>query len=228
MTIFNKDKIYRYMLEHVEHVKIMQLNPTSDKLVEPSNEDLNHPELWKSSHWNWFFDNHFHLYELAEIYAIECHKNVNHTYDGKPYETHLEMVYRYAKRFLDLIPNYRDKEKVLAACWMHDLIEDTRTTYSDIKGEFGEEIAELVYALTNEKGRNRAERANKKYYNGIRKTKYATFIKYCDRLANICYSQENCSSMFEKYKKEHKHFIFELHDSTYKPMIIEMEKILWA
>ena len=47
---------------------------------------------------------------------------------------------------------------------------------------------EIVYALTNEKGRNRAERANEKYYEGIRETPYAPFVKLADRLANTSYA----------------------------------------
>ena len=38
------------------------------------------------------------------------------------------------------------------------------------------------------KGRNRGERANDLYYQGIRQTKFASFIKMCDRLANIQYT----------------------------------------
>jgi hypothetical protein len=48
--------------------------------------------------------------------------------------------------------------------------------------------SEIVYALTNEKGRNRKERAGKRYYEGIRNTPYAPFVKMCDRMANIRYS----------------------------------------
>ena len=47
---------------------------------------------------------------------------------------------------------------------------------------------ELVYAMTNEKGRNRAERANERYYEGIRAVPYAPFVKLADRLANTAYA----------------------------------------
>jgi hypothetical protein len=48
--------------------------------------------------------------------------------------------------------------------------------------------AEIVYALTNDKGRTRAERAGEKYFKGIRTTPYAPLVKLADRLANITYS----------------------------------------
>ncbi|MBR1412444.1 MAG: hypothetical protein IJ577_04880, partial [Prevotella sp.] len=68
-----------------------------------------------------------------------------------------------------------------------------------------------VYALTNEKGRTRAERAGEKYYQGIRETPYAPFVKLCDRLANITYSCSGVDGsnlrMKEVYKSEMPHFL---------------------
>ena len=68
---------------------------------------------------------------------------------------------------------------------------------------------EIAYALTNEKGRNRAERANERYYSGIRSTPYAPFVKLCDRYANISYScnGKNDTRMRMIYQKEWNHFI---------------------
>jgi (p)ppGpp synthase/HD superfamily hydrolase len=96
------------------------------------------------------------------------------------------------------------------ACWGHDLIEDTRTSYNDVKDKLGQEVAEIIYAVTNEKGKNRKERANHKYYEGIRNTKGAIFVKLCDRIANVQYSKMTKSRMFEMYQKENQHFIEEL------------------
>lgn len=54
-----------------------------------------------------------------------------------------------------------------------------------------EDVADIVYAVTNEKGKNRSERANEKYYQGIRENKLAVIVKICDRLANALYSKIN-------------------------------------
>jgi hypothetical protein len=43
-------------------------------------------------------------------------------------------------------------------------------------------------------------------YEDIRNTPFATFVKLCDRIANVQYSKMTGSSMFEKYKKENLHF----------------------
>ena len=145
-------------------------------------------------------------------FAIEAHAKVNQEYDGKPYSVHLIMVYNVAMRFIDHIPQ-RLRDDVLNAVWLHDTIEDCRLTYNDIVKISNVEVAELVYALSNEKGRNRKERANGKYYKGIRETEFATFIKLCDRLANVTYSKETNSRMFEVYKNENQDFLKHLFET---------------
>lgn len=111
---------------------------------------------------------------------------------------------------------------------LHDSIEDARMTYNDVKKfcdeniktrsiyDFekqvslkidGEIVADIVYALTNEKGKNRKERANEKYYNGIRENKYAIIVKICDRLANMTYSCLMGSKMASVYESELESFI---------------------
>lgn len=92
----------------------------------------------------------------------------------------------------------------------HDLIEDTRVSYNDVKDHLGQEAADIIYAVSNEKGKTRKERANTTYYKGIRETPGATFVKLCDRIANVQYSKMTGSRMFEMYKKENSNFIQEL------------------
>lgn len=150
----------------------------------------------------------------AYNYAILCHESTNHTYDGHPYNKHLGMAYDWGDAFSILIPK-ADRVNVFSAILCHDVIEDTRETRNDVAKNTNEIVAELVYAVTNEKGRTRKERANNKYYRGIRNTKYATFVKLCDRLANVEYSAakaniESQSGMFFKYKAENLDFKYQL------------------
>ena len=129
------------------------------------------------------------LVQKAKEYALEKHSGCNQQYDGKPYEFHLEMVHSFGEKYAHLIPEEM-RENVLAACWTHDIIEDCRENYNDVKNMLGEAVAELVYAVTNEKGKTRHERANDKYYEGLRNIPYANFLKICDRLANVKYSRD--------------------------------------
>lgn len=162
-------------------------------------------------------------------FAIEAHNKANHLYDGQPYVIHLTKTVFFALKYIDQIPeDYR--LIVLYACWLHDTIEDCRLTYNDIKSIAGEKVAEIVYAVTNEKGKTRDERANKKYYDGIQNTPFATFVKLCDRLANAQYSFSKKSSMFKKYKKENKKFtrvvLPFIYPKFYDDMVEELNSIL--
>ncbi len=139
-------------------------------------------------------------------WCIEQHEKTNHFYDSYlPYEFHLRMVVNACKQFID-IPQ-RQWSELEVACWGHDLIEDTRVSYNDCKEVLGEYVADIIYAVSNEKGKNRKERANEKYYDGIRNTEGAVFVKLCDRIANVQYSKMTGSKMFEMYKKENPSFI---------------------
>lgn len=160
---------------------------------------------------------------LSEIKkrAHELHASVNQQYDGQPYSIHLDMVaqgvsdygHEVCQRETDVLP-------LFFGAWFHDSIEDARQTYNDIQKtarslgldeEQAYMAAEIVYALTNDKGRTRAERAGEQYYAGIRETPYAPFIKLCDRMANMSYSfthdNESNMAMRRIYSRELPHFL---------------------
>lgn len=165
------------------------------------------------------------MLEKVKNYAISKHLEVNHKYDNHDYSFHLRMVYNYAVKFSYLL-NDKDKENVYCGCWVHDIIEDARETYNDVKNESNVVIAELAYALTNEKGRNRSERANDKYYIDMHKVPNANFIKICDRIANISYSRDKGSSMFNKYKQENANFVKKVYKKELSEMFDFVEGLL--
>ena len=163
--------------------------------------------------------------EKARNYAVEKHREANHNYDQYPYEFHLQMVVNAAEKFLYLIPE-EAQQNVLAGCWTHDVIEDARETYNDVKKALNKDVAELAYALTNNKGKTRSERAGNAYYEGIKNTPYATFIKLCDRIANATHSKNTGSRMFDVYKAENSNFIAKLHDEKYADVIQYLKDLL--
>ncbi len=165
--------------------------------------------------------------------AHELHQSVNQTYgDLLPYGYHLDMVVNGIRDFGYLVCiKEEDVLPLFFGGYYHDSIEDARLTYNDVmgiaRGMMTEEQAlmatEIVYALTNDKGRNRAERAGEAYYKGIRETPYAPFVKLCDRLANITYScsEMNGSNkrMKEVYKKEVPHFLSSINPHSDDPRL---------
>lgn len=126
-------------------------------------------------------------------------KHSGQTYnDEVPYTYHLDSVVEVLKRF-----GFTDPVMVCAA-YLHDVIEDTTGSYNDIKKRFGEEIAELVYAVTSELGRNREER-NKKTYPKIAANRQAVLLKLADRIANVEYGLAS-GGKTEMYTKEFQSF----------------------
>lgn len=153
--------------------------------------------------------------------AHDLHASVNQTY-GKslPYAVHLDMVADLAKKYaFNVIEDESDILPVIFGAYFHDSIEDARQTYNDIvkiasdymDKEHAVMAAEIVYALTNDKGRTRQERAGERYYKGIRETAYAPLVKMCDRLANTEFSYQGKDGvgkqMSSVYAREYPHFI---------------------
>ena len=165
--------------------------------------------------------------------AHDLHQGVNQIY-GKnlPYGYHLDMVAGEATEFGHLVcVDERDVVPIMFGAYYHDSIEDARLTYNDVMkiarsfmdAEQALMATEIVYALTNEKGRSREERANEKYYAGIRATPYAPFLKLCDRVANITFSCAGKDAdnlhMKEVYKKEVPHFLSSINPHSQDPRL---------
>ncbi len=164
--------------------------------------------------------------EVAKDYAIRRHAEVNHRYDAiHTYAFHLVMVVDVAKRYIYLIPD-KDVPDVVGGCWTHDIIEDARETFNNVKKQTNDIIAEYAYRCTNLRGRSRKERAPKEYYDEIRKYKHCTFIKLCDRIANVSFAVESKSSMLDMYRNEYAFFKLCLEDGRFSEMWDELEKLL--
>lgn len=133
---------------------------------------------------------------------VQHNEICNQKYEGLPFSVHLNWVMAQARLFKKLVPK-NDWWLVLAACAGHDLIEDARVTYNDIVDKGGTELADIIYACTEEKGRNRDERHSMKYYVELAKDPLAIFVKLCDIIANVKFSLLTNSSMLSKYRKEH-------------------------
>ena len=153
--------------------------------------------------------------------AHSLHASVNQTYDNShPYGYHLDMVADGVRRYGHFVCNSEtDVLPLMFGAYFHDSIEDARQTYNNVlctARQFMDEqqsllAAEIVYALTNDKGRTRSERAGERYYLGIRETPYAPFVKLCDRMANATYSfrhsNETNTHMRDVYTREMPHFL---------------------
>lgn len=141
------------------------------------------------------------LYSKMLEYAMKQHGDQK--YDkGMPYIVHLVGVSNIASRFGYHVDDIELGYKVHVVALGHDLLEDTKTKYRNLVDLFGEEIAEAIYALTDEKGRNREEK-NAKTWPEIRKNMIASIVKPCDRIFNLETSLANNSHQLKRYISEH-------------------------
>jgi GTP diphosphokinase / guanosine-3',5'-bis(diphosphate) 3'-diphosphatase len=89
----------------------------------------------------------------ARTFAMRAHGTQMRKYSEQPYVVHLDGVVRILQSFgVTAAP-------VLAAAYLHDTVEDTDASIEDILKAFGEEIAELVYWLTDaEQGKRKTRK----------------------------------------------------------------------
>lgn len=166
--------------------------------------------------WNERMEKGNDLETTAQAYAIYCHNTTNHSYDGEDYTFHLQGVRDVVERFIHLIPE-QDRPLVRAASWTHDL-EDTRRTYNSVRKAVSKEVADYTYALSNEKGKNRKQRAPFSYYMQICELGYGPFVKLADRIFNVEHSKKTGSSMYSAYAEENKEFSELLYNQAFKEM----------
>lgn len=145
------------------------------------------------------------LIAQARAYALKQHASQVYG-ECFPYYKHLEDVYNILIRFG--FTEEKDLD-ILIAAWLHDIIEDTATSYSDLKKVFGEDVAEIVFCMSDELGRNRKEKKAKTYPK-TRSNSKSVILKVADRIANAEFSKSQKSPQFEMYIKEFPDFQYNL------------------
>lgn len=167
--------------------------------------------------------------------------------DNLPYSFHLKAVEAQGRKFIHLIPEALVENKlnsfskpdsltriIIFALAAHDLIEDGRMTYNDVK-EIGEKelsnsnavmmFADIVYCVTDEKGKTRSERKSDKYYKELSENPLAVFVKLADIAANTLFSKLTGSSMYENYKREFPNMKNKLYKPEFKEFFDYVENL---
>ena len=96
-------------------------------------------------------------------------------------------------------------ETAVCAAWLHDVIEDTPVTREDIEELFGEAVAAVVDALTNDGPREDQTREDRKALDRERlrgAPEKVKIIKMLDRLDNIRDCGRLKPSFIQKYCRE--------------------------
>ena len=81
--------------------------------------------------------------DRAIIFAVKAHSGTERRGKGYPYIVHpLEAV--------EIVATMSKDQELLAAAALHDVVEDTDVTVEQIRAEFGEKVAALVAAESDE------------------------------------------------------------------------------
>jgi hypothetical protein len=165
------------------------------------------------------------------MFAVNKHREKGCRYSGNDYKLHLDSVVHVGRQYLHLLKDHH--LEVLCALSCHDLLEDCGMNYNDLVTLFKQFsstgdatfFADCVYNVTNELGKNRKQRAEKTYPK-IASCSYSTFVKICDRTANMRFGWfAQSDGMFSKYQQEHESFYkaLDVHSEQFAPMWKELE-----
>jgi (p)ppGpp synthase/HD superfamily hydrolase len=84
------------------------------------------------------------IVEKARVFATAAHAAAAQLrkYTNEPYIVHPAEV-------VSIVKSVPHTPEMLAAAWMHDVVEDTGVTLETIRAEFGDKVADLVGWLTD-------------------------------------------------------------------------------
>jgi hypothetical protein len=122
------------------------------------------------------------LVSRARTYATQAHRRINQLrkYTKQLYDVHLSAV-------AGIVAEVSDDPEMIAAAWLHDVVEDTPATSEDIGREFGRPVMELVEQLTDVSLPSQGNRARRMSINREHLAKAsprATTIKLADLIDN--------------------------------------------
>jgi guanosine-3',5'-bis(diphosphate) 3'-pyrophosphohydrolase len=125
-------------------------------------------------------------YQKAIKFAAEKHAEKNQLIPGTnlPYVVHLSNV---AMEILIATQHTEkfDSEFATQVALLHDILEDTETTFNELENEFGKEIAQAVLALTKDSKIPKDERMNDSLNRIKELPKEVWAVKLADRITNL-------------------------------------------
>ena len=140
------------------------------------------------------------LVERAKAFATRFHESVGHVrkYTGEAYTEHLQAV-------ADMVESVSGSPEMIAAAWLHDVVEDTPATLDQVQKEFGVLVAELVRELTDvsrpEDGNREARKAIDRAHLAEASVKAKT-IKVADLIDNSRSVLEHDQRFAKTYMRE--------------------------
>jgi GTP diphosphokinase / guanosine-3',5'-bis(diphosphate) 3'-diphosphatase len=117
----------------------------------------------------------------AALFAAERHANQKRKgAAAEPYINHLIEVAQLVSMAIQ-----EPDTNLVAAALLHDTIEDTGTTREDLSERFGQDVADLVLEMTDDKSLPKAERKRLQIEHAPSMSVRAQTIKLADKISNL-------------------------------------------
>ena len=116
--------------------------------------------------------------EQAKEFAYKAHKGMKRKGRDTPFTYHLELVNKILKTLTT-------DDEILAAGWLHDVIEDTPITLDELKKEFNSKICYYVDLETEDKSLPWKDRKLKQINELKENNSKVILIAFADKMANL-------------------------------------------
>lgn len=144
------------------------------------------------------------MIDVAMGFAVAAHRNQR--YGDQQYDFHLRQVVGFVEAYRGCSQE-PDRPTLVCGAWLHDVLEDTDVRTDLLRDLFGRKVADLVWAVTDEPGANRAERKMLTYPKIRAAGADAVLLKLADRMANVGANRaEQNKKHLEMYRAEHPTF----------------------
>ena len=131
----------------------------------------------------------------AIAFAATAHTGQRRKYTNEPYVTHCIEV-------MNIVRTAGGSIEMQCAAVLHDTIEDTYVSYSDLHIEFGENVAEMVLSLSDMEEGNRATRKRLSCERLAAASGNVQTIKLADLISNTASITEHDPKFAAVYLKE--------------------------
>lgn len=152
--------------------------------------------------------------KLALSVATAAHRHQKRKYTGEPYIYHCQEV-------VSILMTIGAINDMLAAGWLHDVLEDAPITAHDLSNHFSEEIVRLVVELTDvsrPSDGNRAKRKAKDRDALAKASNDAKTIKCADVISNTSSIRDHDSKFATVYLEE---------KQLLMPVLVGADQRLW-
>lgn len=126
------------------------------------------------------------LYRQAYQFAAQAH--IGQTVPGTEisYLMHLSFVTMETMTALCQDPPKENPDLAVQCALLHDVIEDTETTYEDVQRQFGTAVADGVLALTKDSALStKAEKMQDSLQRLLHQPREVQMVKLADRITNL-------------------------------------------